>query len=271
MDCSIIILNYKTPGLLKQCLRGLDTAQLKFSHEIIVVDNASNDGSAEMVQSDFPNVTLIVAATNRGFAAGNNLGIRASHGEHILIMTPDLAVFSGVLEQLLEYLKTHPTVGVVAPQLRNPDGSIQISTYHFPSPWVPLLRRTPLGKIPWGRRILRSYLMATWDRQETRPVEWVLGACMMTRRSTLEKVGLLDERFFLYFEDIDWCRRFWEQGFSVVYYHAASLTHYHQRLSAESPGLTGIFSSLTRIHIISGLQYFAKYRHRPLPKLSPHG
>jgi N-acetylglucosaminyl-diphospho-decaprenol L-rhamnosyltransferase len=267
MDCSIIILNYKTPGLLKQCLRGLLHAQLKFSYEIIVVDNASHDESVEMVQEDFPNVTLIAASANRGFAAGNNLGIRVAKGEYILIMTPDLAVFPGVLEQLLEYSKAHPDVGVVAPQLRNPDGSIQVSTYRFPNRWIPILRRTPLGKLPWGRRILRHYLMADWDRTSTRPVEWVLGACMLVPRSAIEKVGLLDERFFLYFEDIDWCRRFWEHGLAVVYYHEAALTHYHQRLSAESPGLTGIFSSLTRVHIMSGIRYFMKYHGRPQPKI----
>jgi GT2 family glycosyltransferase len=180
-------------------------------------------------------------------------------------MTPDIAVFSGVVERLLVELRTRPDVGVIAPQLRNPDGTIQTSAYRFPTPWIPMYRRTPLGKLPFARRALRRYLMADWDRQDTREVDWVLGACLLVRRSALARVGLMDEKFFLYFEDVDWCRRFWENGFRVVYYHAASLTHYHQRQSAESPGLTGIFNALTRIHIQSGIRYFRKYWGQPLP------
>lgn len=265
MDCSIIILNYRTPGLLRVCLRGIASARLRFSYEVIVVDNGSEDDSLEIVRREFPWVKCIASSRNLGFAAGNNLGLRAARGEFILIMNADLAIVPNTLELLVDFLKRNSNVGLVAPQLRNPDGSIQISSYRFPTPWIPILRRTPLGKLPWGRRALRAYLMLDSDRSSITTVDWVLGGCMLARRTAIERVGLLDERYFLYFEDIDWCRRFWQSGLTVVYYPAVAITHYHRRQSAESPGLSGVFSRLTRVHITSSVKYFWKYRKQPLP------
>lgn len=270
MDCSIVILNYRTPGLLRVSLRGLATAKLSIHYEIIVVDNASGDTSVDVVRHEFPNVNLIVSPVNGGFAAGNNLGLRAARGEFVIIMNPDLAVFPGVIENLVDYMRQHKEVGLLAPQLRSPDGTVQVSAYRFPSLGIAMLRRTPLGKLPWGRRKLRSYLMLDADLTSTHAVDWVLGGCMVVRRSALERVGLLDERFFMYVEDVDWCRRFWEAGFPVVFHPSVSLVHYHQRQSAESPGLTGVFSRLTRVHIASWVKYFWKYHHSPIPHLPPH-
>jgi len=258
-DLSIIILNYKTKGLLRQCIKGIQLLNLKYDYEIIVVDNNSGDSSVKMMREDFPNIKCIVSKENRGCAAGNNLGIKESQGKYVMILNPDIAVFSGVIEKMIEFIDNHTDVGIVAPKLINPDGSRQISCFRFPSFIIPIYRRTPLGKLPFAKKKLREYLMLDYNFKEVNDVDWVLGACMLVRKSAIEKVGLMDERFLLYFEDVDWCRQFWEAGFRVCYLNNLEIVHYHQRLSAENPGLKGIFSKATRIHIASALKYFAKY------------
>jgi GT2 family glycosyltransferase len=269
IDLSIIIVNYRERGFLRQCLKGIAAAKLALTYEIIVVDNGSNDGSAQMVRDFFPNAILETLPHNRGLAVGNNIGIRRSQGRDLLFLNADIAMFPGVLEKLVSFLDAHPDVGMVAPKLLNPDRSVQTSCYRFPSLLVPVLRRTPLGKLPIAKKLLRRYLMLDWDHKKNQSVEWVLGGCMLVRKSAIEKVGLMDERFFVYFEDTDWCRRFWAAGLKVIYFANAWLIHYHRRMSAESPGMAGIFQKVTRIHIQSALKYFRKYRHLPTPTITP--
>lgn len=267
MTLSIVILNYRSRGLLRQCLKGLAAARLAVLHEIIVVDNASGDGTLAMLREDFPGVRTLASPVNGGFAMGNNLGLLAARGHYALILNPDLVVLPGSIERLVAFLDDHPEAAVVAPQLLNPDGTVQASCYRFPDPWIPILRRTPLGRLRFAQRHLRHYLMTDWSHAETQTVDWALGGCLLIRFSAIERVGLFDERYFLYYEDVDWCRRFWEAGLAVYYLPSARLVHYHQRLSAEYPGLRGVLSALTRIHILSGLLYFLKFGFR---RPSPH-
>lgn len=267
MELSIVILNYKTKGLLKQCLRGIADSDLIPGHEVIVVDNHSLDGSAEMVREQFPRVQLIAANVNHGFAAGMNLGWHQAKGEYVLMLNPDVAVFGVAVEELLAYLRRHPRVGLAAPKLINPDGSSQISAFRFPTWAIPVLRRTGLGYLPFARRRLRRYLMAEWNRQDNRPVGWVLGACMLVRRQALVEAGGLDERFFLYFEDVDLCRRFWQAGWEVHFVADAEMVHYHRRLSADGSAWQTLFSYPNRVHIRSAIKYFLKFAGSPQP---PH-
>ncbi len=261
VDISIIILNYKTRGLLKQQLRALDREPIPRS-ETIVVDNASGDESVTMIREQFPAVTLVESERNVGFGSGINIGIRRSVGRYLLIMNPDVAVVPDAVAVLRQFLESHPTVGMVGPKLINPDGSVQTSARRFPSPMTIIYRRTPLGLVPWGRRSLRSFLMQDDDMNRAQPVDWMIGACYLMKRSALDNVGLFDERFFLYFEDTDLCRRFWEAGLEVWYVPEAEMVHYHQRESARYPWFTGLFSYPTRVHIASGIRYFTKYRGR---------
>ncbi len=265
LDLSIIIVNYRSGGLVKTCLRGILRSNLKCAYETIVVDNDSRDDSVDQIKQHFPGVRLIESKSNRGLAAGNNLGIRAAQGRYLLIINPDIALFPGEIERLIDFMDRHDRVALAGPKLINPDGSIQTSCYRFPEPLVPLYRRTPLGKLWFAKKTLHRYLLTEMDRTKTRPVDWVLGACMLVRKSAVDQVGVMDERYFLYFEDVDWCRRFWAAGFQVVFFADSKLIHYHRRLSAESPGLSGIFTAATRIHIQSGLRYFLKYWRVPLP------
>lgn len=212
-----------------------------------------------MVADLFPSVRLVRAAKNRGFAAGNNEGIRAARGKYALIMNPDIVVHAGAIRAMSDFLDAHSKAGMVGPRLLHPDGSLQYSCFRFPGLAIPLYRRTPLGRLPFARRAVNRYCMSEVDHMKARTVDWLLGACIMVRRSALSDVGLMDERFFLYFEDIDWCRRFWKEGYEVWYAPEAVLTHFHQRLSAEATGLETLFSRATRAHVASGIKYFLKW------------
>lgn len=267
MQLSIVIVNYKTKGLLKQCLRGILDCQLTLKHEVIVIDNYSNDGSADMVRDNFPSVHIVAAEQNGGFAVGANLGLRQAKGQYILVLNTDIAIFHGAAESLCRYLDQHPQVGIAVPKLINPDGSTQLSVQRFPSFWIPIWRRTPLGKLPQPRLVVERYLMTDWDHASDGPVGWALGGCMMIRKEAFQAVGFFDERFFLYVEDVDYCRRMWSRGWEVHYVAGTEMVHYHQRLSAEQPAWIGLFAYPARMHIKSWIRYFAKYNGAPKP---PH-
>ncbi len=262
MVLSIILLNYRQCGLVKQCLRGIAQAALPFPYEVIVVDNDSRDGCASLIRSQFPNVTVLAAPPNLGFSAGNNLGIRHARGEFILILNYDVAVVAGAIPRLVEFLRAHPRVGVVGPRLVYPDGQIQYSCRRFPRVFTPFYRRTPLGRLPLARQELSRYLMLDFDHRTDQPVDWLFGACLLLRRTALDAVGLFDERFFLYFEDLDLCRRFLAAGWQVWYLASVELVHYHAQSSAEGSALTALLNPSARHHFTSWLRYLAKYRGR---------
>ncbi|MBU0648950.1 glycosyltransferase family 2 protein [Patescibacteria group bacterium] len=267
MDLSIIILNYKTKGLARQCLKSIALAKPELEYEIIVVDNNSADDISKMLEQDFPQVKYIQSPDNVGFAAGNNLGIKESRGRYFLILNPDITVMPGSLEKMMRFMDQNPKVGLVAPQLLNPDKSVQYSCYQFPTLGVPIYRRTPLGKFAHGKKVLKQYLMSDWNHADTREVDWCLGACLMARRETVEQVGMLDQRYFMYFEDADWCRRFWQAGFKVVYFPEVKVIHYHIRQSADVPWFMGLFQKISRIHMASALKYFWKFRGKGNPRV----
>jgi GT2 family glycosyltransferase len=261
MDLSLVILNYKTAGLTKQCVKTVDLHKPSCAYEIIVVDNASGDGVARRLGEAFPHVRVIESPRNVGYAAGNNIGIRASCGRYVLILNPDITVGPGSIDAMVAFMDAHPDVGIMGPKLVHPDGSLDVSCYRFPEPLTPLYRRTPLGKLPAGRLAIDRYLMSEYDRRETRDVDWLLGAVLMVRRSALEKIGPLDERYFLYFEDTDWCRRFLAAGYRVVFHPGATMVHYHERLSAKGSWATGLLRRSTRVHVASWIKYMKKWRN----------
>ena len=267
MDISVIILNYKTKALLEQCLREIGSARWHFAYEVVVVDNDSRDGSLDLVRNQFPAARTIASPRNVGFGAGMNIAFRAATGRYLLILNPDVSGFEDAVASLHGYLEQHPKVGLAAPRLVYPDGRVQTSCYRFPSVWIPVLRRTPLGQVSWAQPTLAKYLMHDTPRTSSVPVGWVMGACMLIRRAALDEVGMFDERFFLYFEDVDLCRRLWQAGWEVHYLGDSEVVHQHKRLSAENGGIGGILSYPTRIHIASAVKYFAKYLGAPAP---PH-
>lgn len=270
MDLSIIILNYKSLGLTKQCLRGIKSSRVNLAHEIIVVDNCSRDNSVENLKQEFPaDIKIIDLSQNRGYAAGNNAGINQSEGRYILILNPDVTVFPGVLEKLVQFMDQNPAIGMAGPKLINPNATIQNSCYRFPAWYTPILRRSPLGKLSWAKKHLNQYLMRDFDHKSSRPVDWLLGACLIIRRQALNAVGLLDEEYFLYIEDTDWCRRFWENNWPVYYLANIELVHYHKRESANNSGIGSVLSYPTRIHLKSFVHYLKKFKGKANPRISP--
>lgn len=256
---SIIILNYKTKHLLRLVLKNLLQLNINLPYEIIVVDNASHDGSVEMVQQLYPQVRLIASSENTGHARGNNLGIRSAQGDYLLIMNSDIIFFQpDDITRIIEYLDTHPAVAILGPKLMNGDGSVQNSCFRPYSNFTPLYRRTPLGKLPWAKRDLERHLMSDFDHGQLQEVDWVLGAVLFVRQAVLERVGNLNENFFLYFADFELCDRVRRHGYKVIYYPSVTIVHYHRRESAQGSlwgGLGSLLNYTTRIHLKDWFTY----------------
>ncbi|MBI3120398.1 MAG: glycosyltransferase family 2 protein [Candidatus Kerfeldbacteria bacterium] len=267
---SIVILNYRNTNLLIQNLQTLLKHPPNSSFEILLVDNHSNDGSAQRLHEAFSAFRVIETSQNGGYSYGNNVAIREACGEYLLILNPDITVQEGEIQIMIDWMDRHPDVGISGPKLLNRDGSIQWSCTRFPTFWVPLFRRTMFGKTQYGRRILQRYLMLDWDHQYARTVDALFGAALFVRRSALPDVGLLDEHFFMYVEDIDWCRRFWKAGWKVAYCPNAAFLHDHKRGSSKRTLLQSLFSRLAMYHLKSWFYYFWKYRNELLPSTSPH-
>ncbi len=259
MDLSIIILNYKTKGLVKQCIRNVRVSTANLAYEIIVVDNGSRDDIENMMKENFPDIKFIQTGKNLGFAAGNNIGIKEAQGKYIMLLNPDVTVLNGSIEKMFNFMENNQEVGLAGPKLINPNGSYQISCRTFQTPKLIFYRRTPLGKLPFAKKQLADHLMLDFDHQRNQEVDWVMGACMLARKSALDKVGLLDERFFFYVEDMDWCRRFWMDNFKVYYLAEAEMVHLYERASAADNWNFWNFNKMTRWHIASWIKYFTKY------------
>jgi GT2 family glycosyltransferase len=211
----------------------LTTNHQPLTIEIIVVDNASTDGSVDMVRAEFPAVTLIANPTNAGFPAANNLGIEAAQGRHVLLLNPDTEVLGHALATMAGYADIHPDVGIVGPQLLHPDKSVQSSRRRFPTLATLCLESTWLER--WApRRLLRHYYFLDQPDQMTLDVDWVTGAAMLARLETIQQVGGIDEGFFMYSEELDWCRRVKAAGWRVVYHPAAQIIHYMGKSSEQA-------------------------------------
>lgn len=257
---------YRTPGLIRQLLKGVQAARLAFPFEYLLVDNAAGDGTGAMVRERFPWVTVIDAPGNVGFGAGNNLAFARARGEYVMLVNPDLTVFAGELQKLLAFAEVHPDIGLFGPKVLNPDRSLQRSFHRFPSPLIPLYRRTRLGQTARGKREVERYLMLDADPSAVQDVDGLFGAAILIRREALEAIGHFDERFFMYFEDVDLCRRAWESGWRVCYAPVAEFVHYHQRESELKHFWNLLTNKVARYHLQSAMKYFLKYRHKGHPR-----
>ena len=215
---SLVLLNYNTRALTLESLARLAPDALALGWQVIVVDNASADGSADAVGAAFPAVQLLRLRENRGYAAGNNRGLEVAQGDFVVLLNSDVLVGVAGLQALVDYLAGNPAVGAVSAGLRTAEGAAQAFAFGSdPSPAY-LLRRG-IG------RLLALPPLHSWDTYEPLAVDWVSGACVCVRREVIEQIGGLDEGFFLYFEDVDWCRRMREAGWQVVYNPTVSVVH----------------------------------------------
>lgn len=257
-DISLIILNYNNAGLTRECVKNIKAHATAACIEIIVVDNSNDPRLAEILSVRYPDVQYIPLVKNVGFARGNNVGVAASHGRYVAIINYDITPLAGAFDELLAYMDTHSEVGIAGPRLHNPDGSVQESCYRFHTVLTPIYRRLMFGKMLFGKKHLDSFLMKDANLSEPADVDWLLGAFLFVRREALTEVGLFDERFFLYFEDTDWCRRFWNARWRVRYLPQVRMLHLHLRDSAHTMGLHALLHATTRIHVHSGIKYFIK-------------
>jgi GT2 family glycosyltransferase len=221
MDLSIVIVNWNTRDLLRDCLASLMPATEGLAAEIVVVDNASTDGSTAMMRTAFPSVRLIESPENVGFAAGNNIALRQVRGRHVLLLNSDTRVHGDVLRRAVAWLDAHPEAGAMGPTILNEDGSHQPSCSAFPT-----LRNLALQLLGVTRIArLDGYRLTGLDRSAERRVDVLSGAALFVRRAAMEEVGLLDEAFFFYGEETDWCRRFARAGWELVFVPMQAITH----------------------------------------------
>lgn len=258
---SIIVVSYNTESILKKALTKVFNQKEYGDFEVIVVDNASSDDSCQMVTRDFPQVKLIQSPVNGGFAAGNNLGIRQAKGEYILLLNSDAYIFNDSLIESVAYMEDNPAVGIMGPQLVCEDGSPQPSAHKFPSLY---LKFRVLSGIESRRPSYISYFDYFKAPDSVKPsprkVDWVPGAYFMIRRELINQIGLLDDRFFMYYEEVDFCLRAKKAGWDVVFNPLISIIH----LGGQSSYATGKKVSrtgrqLVDIRVNSEYDYFRKH------------
>ncbi len=269
MKLSIIVNHYRTPEVLKICLKSIkeNLSDAGFDWEIIVADSATIEKTEEMMEENFSDIVFIPAKENIGFGKSINIAAKKARGEYFFIVNADILIEQEeAIEKLLSYMEKNSEVGMAGPKLLNVNNTIQQSCFRFYTPLTVICRRTALGKTFFGKKTLNYFLMKDiFDKGEITepiPVDWLMGSAMLVRKSDLEKVGVFDEDFFMYFEDVDWARRFWESGLKVVYFPESVMYHYHFQSSKKKSLFDSLLSKYARIHIKSALKYFIKYKFK---------
>lgn len=258
-DITVSIVNWNTKEELAGCLDSV-LRQQGVGFDVVVVDNGSSDGSAEMVKTRYPQAVLIATSDNKGFAGGQNEAFAFSRGRYILLLNPDARMIGDdVLANIIKFGDSESKVGIFGTRILNTDGSLQFSARRFPTLGAGIFRNSILGRLFPRNRYVKEYLMTDWDHDAMRDVDWVSGAAMVLRRAALDDIGPLDEGFFMYCEDVDICYRAHEKGWRVCYYPGATVTH---KIAASS--------DLAQVRMIyqfhkSMLRFFNKHYARTWP------
>lgn len=253
LDLIVSIVNYNTKDFLYQCLHSIYSASIPLDYQIYVVDNNSLDGSQEMVETCFPLVSLIRNKQNIGFARSNNRIIKNTNSKYVLILNPDIIVMSKSIENIINFMDMQYDVGALGCKLLNPDKSVQFSCRRFPNALTIFLRGLYTNLWFPNAHIFRHYMMADWHHSTVAEVDWVMGSCLLLRRDAINEVGLFDENFFMYYEDVDLCLRMWEK-WKVCYFPHSYMLHHHLQ---ESHRLSAARQRL--IHMISAYRFFRKH------------
>jgi GT2 family glycosyltransferase len=235
VDLSIVIVTWNAKKYVRECLTSLLRQTIDCSIEIIVVDNASTDGTPDLVRDEFPQVRLIRNDRNLGFAAANNIGLRETLGDYIYLINSDVVVPDDCLAAVFGYMQQNPEIGLLGPQMRGPDGKVRRSTMRFPTVWNSFCWAVALSSIFRHSKLWGGFLMQDFAHDTVRDVDVLNGWFWVVRRKAFDQVGLLDERFFMYGEDIDWSYRFHQSGWRAVFYPGASALHYGGASSANAP------------------------------------
>lgn len=234
-DISTIIVSWNAKDFLLECLESIKAQPLSVSMEIIVVDNASTDGSPAAVENKYPDVRLIRNDQNYGFAKANNIGIKESKGRYLCLINSDVKVLPECLTYLYAYIEKNPAIGIIGPRILNSDLTIQCNCRHFPSLWNIFCSATALYRIFPNSQRFSGEQMFYFKYDVIRSVDVLSGCFLLVRREAVEQVGYLDDQFFMYSEDVDWCKRFWQAGWQVVFLPHAESIHYGGASAANSP------------------------------------
>ena len=284
MKISIIINHHQTLEVLQLCLKSLlKNLPENIESEIIVTDSETQEETEEIMREFFPQIIFITSEKNIGFGKSVNRALKKAQGKYILIINADIVIEKKeTIKKMIDYLKNNPEIGIIGPKLLNINNTRQVSCFRFYTPAVIACRRTFLGKTKWGKKVLSHFLMDDVFNSETSVeteiqrnslnldfnnsnnspifVDWLMGSALLAKREAIEKVGHFDERFFMYLEDTDWCRRFWKAGYKVVYFPQVQMYHYHIQASKKKGGVFDLFfSKYTRIHLSSAIKYFLKW------------
>lgn len=255
-DLSIIIVSWNVRQLLASCLDSILAGAGTLQLEVIVVDSGSSDGSPDLVTDAYPWVRMLGCRENVGFPKGNNLGMDLASGRHLLFLNPDTVLVGNALQLMVGYLDHHESVGVVGPQLLNEDRSIQSSRRRFPTMATAFVESTWLERIA-PSSIFTHYYARDLPEDEPVDVDWIVGACMMVRRKTIDHVGVMDEAYFMYSEELDWCRRIKDAGWRVIFLPGAQVIHYEGKSSEQA--VTARHINFQR----AKLRYFLKHHGAP--------
>lgn len=236
IDLSIIIVNYNTKQLTLNCLKSVYESITAYSYEVILIDNASRDDSVSVIQEQFPQVRLIPNNENLGFAKANNQGMRIAEGRYVLLLNSDTVIEPDTLGIMIRFMDDDPTVGASGCKVLLPDGSLDKACRRgFPTPLATLYYVSKLSKLFPKHPKINAYHREDLDPNESYPIDCLVGAFMMVRREAIKNVGLLDEKFFMYFEDTDWCYRLKEAGWTNYYYPKTTILHYKRASSRNKP------------------------------------
>ena len=262
-ELAAVVVNYNSGAFLERCLASIRAAPGGEGTEIVVVDNASSDDSAERAVRAHPATRLVANPSNRGFAAAANQGIAATKASYVLLLNPDAEIVAGSLDSAVKVAEEHPRAGVIGLLVRNPDGTLQPSARKVPS-LAEALGHAFVGPFAPNNRWSRAYTMAGWDRTSEREVEWVSGSAMLVRRNAFEEVGGFDQAYFMYVEDVDLCTRLRSRGWSVLFTPEVEVIH-ETGVSSRAR-----FRRLAFEHSRSIYRYFSLHRARgPAVLLKP--
>ena len=260
---SILIINFKNPTLLRLCLKSLhNTLDSNFRREILVVDISSSIETRNVI-SEFSATKLLCFKDNIGYTRGVNEGINASNGEVVLIINPDIIPTRGAIEKMTDYIMSDEEIGLLGPKLLNFDGSVQNSFFRFFGPLTIIYRRTFLGSLPWAKKEINRFLMTDKNKTDKFEVDWLMGSALMSTKKAIKTSGLMDKNLFLYLSEVDWAKRFWENGYKIVYFPEAKMYHYHRRGSRGRYDALDIIKKETRWHIMDAFRYFRKHGIKP--------
>ena len=257
MTLSIVIVNYNTKTLLRRCLASVYAGANGTPFDILVADNNSHDGSVAMIQSEFPQVKVTKNEANVGFSRANNTLIAQSDADYVLLLNPDTLVVDDAIERVAKYMEAHHEVGICGCRVLNTDRTLQLACRRsIPTPKVAFYRLTGLSMLFPNSKTMARYNMTYEDPEKTHQVDAVSGAFLMIRRQAIEDIGLLDERFFMYGEELDWCLRAKRAGWSVVYYPEAEIIH-HQGESTKYNSRKAAFEFYRAMYLFHK-KHFAK-------------